>query len=72
MGERFRHGGGGGFRPLFWGFVFNEVALTHFNGIQFFTRFRPLFWGFVFNAIEENEYDDDGELFSSPLLGICF
>ena len=46
----FRHGGGSGFRPLFWGFVFNWFVNDYATDIYDFTSFRPLFWGFVFNG----------------------
>ena len=36
------------FRPLFWGFVFNELCHCAI-GFFFAAGFRPLFWGFVFN-----------------------
>ena len=36
------------FRPLFWGFVFNDiVGILEYEG--WLDGFRPLFWGFVFN-----------------------
>ena len=41
-----------GFRPLFWGFVFNKNFRPG-DAVFSYCGFRPLFWGFVFNDIVE-------------------
>ena len=52
---------GKGFRPLFWGFVFN-AARDKADEELLQISFRPLFWGFVFN-----DWFDDVEDFLKAL-----
>ena len=45
-----------GFRPLFWGFVFNVNHDGRRDALRRAESFRPLFWGFVFNAVNIDIY----------------